>query len=62
MCPPTQSIAAIPTVERIDITIGIARTRPRPNVAAAPSPDLGEPEAGVVHLHDQGDRSVDEAR
>ena len=37
MCPPTHSIAAMPTFESIDITTGIERTSPRPNEAASPS-------------------------
>ena len=37
MCPPTQIIAAMPTLESTDITTGIPRTSPVPNDAAAPS-------------------------
>ena len=37
MCPPTHSIAAIPTFESTDSTTGIARTSPCPNEAADPS-------------------------
>ena len=59
MCPPTQSIAAIPTFESTDRTTGMARTSPRPNDAAAPFARLRQPQADVVHLHDQGDDAVD---
>ena len=36
-CPPTQSIAAIPTFESTDRMTGMARTSPLPNDAASPS-------------------------
>ena len=37
MCPPTHSIAAIPSFESTDMTTGMAPTSLRPNDAAGPS-------------------------
>ena len=34
MCPPTHSMAKTPTIEITDSTVGMALTRPRPNVWA----------------------------
>ena len=58
MCPPTQSIAAIPIVASADSTIGMARTNPRPRGGQALA-GLREPQADVVHLDDQADDPVD---
>ena len=36
--PPTQSMAAVPTVDRTDMSFGIATTSPRPMARVSPSP------------------------
>ena len=59
MCPPTHSIAAIPTFESTERTIGMARTSPCPNDAAGAVAALRQAQADVVRLHDQGDGPVD---
>ena len=61
MCPPTQSIAAMPTVE---ITRQQHSASPRPGRGRPPGsrPDraAGQVQADVVHLHDQRDHAVDQ--
>jgi hypothetical protein len=41
------------------MTTGIALTSPRPNCRDGPLTGLGQPEAHVVHLHDEPDGPVD---
>ena len=60
MCPPTQSIAMMPTFASTLRTTGIPRTRPRPSDSLLPLSH--ELEADVVHLHDQADDAVDADR
>ena len=62
MCPPTQSIAAVPTTEMTVSSFGMARTMPRPSAATPAEPPLRQAQADVVHLHDEPDDAVDQDR
>ena len=60
MWPPTQSMAAVPMIDRALSNFGIPSTRRRPTRCDEGSFSLGEAQADVVHLHDEGDDAVDD--
>ena len=58
MCPPTQSIAAVPTTDSPASSLGMPVTSPRPIRCAGGLSRLRHPQTDVVHLDDQGDDAV----
>ena len=58
MWPPTHNMAAVPMIDSALSSFGMPSTSSRPTRCDEAPFALGETQADVVHLHDQGDDAV----